>query len=106
MSAWGDAWGLSWGDAWGEVDTSLQNLTATTVVPSSHTICSRSGFKYKVGHLVQEPDGAWVHPKFAEPKHPSELAGHMRPERVKGSPRPEKDSKFLNSDNPVSADDL
>ena len=105
MSSWSDAWAVSWGNAWGRIDTSLQNLTATTAVPSSHVICMRSGFKYKVGTLIHE-DGLWVHPKFAEPRHPSELAGHMKPEKVKGSPRAEKNNEFIDTDNPVSADDL
>ena len=105
MSAWGEAWGQAWGSAFGAVDTSMQNLIASTNVPSSHVICMRSGFKYKIGSLIQEPDGAWVHPKFAEPKHPLELAGHMKPEKVRGSPRPEKNNEFIDTDNPVSADD-
>ena len=82
----------------------IENASAVGA-DSSHVICMRSGFKYKVGTLIHE-DGLWVHPKFAEPRHPSELAGHMRPERVRGSPRPEKDQVFIDTDNPVSADSL
>ena len=73
--------------------------------PSSHVICQRSGFKYKPGVLVQEWNGLWVHPKYAEPKHPSDFGTPNRAERLTGSPRPESKDIFV-SENEVTADDL
>ena len=81
-------------------------ITNTDATPASNSfeICSRSGFKYKRGTLIQEWSGNWVHPKFAEPKHPADLGISITAERLTGSIRPEAPDSFITSD--VLAEDL
>ena len=87
--------------------TTIENTNSTTDAPNSFEICQKSGFKVKRGTLIQEWTGAWVHPDFAEPRHPQELV-RTKAEKQTGSIRPEPigNETFIDSDNPVSASDL
>ena len=89
-----------------ESGTTIENTNATEV-DSSFEICQKSGFKVKRGKLVQDGYGAWVHPDFAEGRHPQELV-RTKAEKQTGSIRPENvnNPTFIDSDNPISADDL
>jgi len=78
--------------------------TDATPASNSFEICMRSGFKYPRGTLVREWNGLWIHPKFAEPKHPADIGISITAERLTGSERPESPDNFLTSD--ISADDL
>ena len=73
--------------------TEITNSTAT-LEDDSYAVCSRSGFLAKRGELIQEWTGAWVLPRFAEPKHMSSLSRAV-PERLEGSVRPEKSDQFI-----------
>ncbi len=84
--------------------TAITNTDATEAA-NSFEICMRSGFKYPRGTLIREWSGMWVHPKFAEPKHPSDLGTPVTAERLTGSPRPERDDSCIGV-NEVTIEDL
>ena len=81
-------------------------ITKSTAAPeaSNHEICMRSGVKFKRGTLIQEWTGVWVHPKYAEPKHPSDYIIPARAERLTGAIRPEADNIFITTE--VLSEDL
>ena len=87
--------------------TLIQNLNATTDSLNRYNICARTGFRQKPGTLVKDGYGEMVRPESAEPRHPQERV-KSQPESQRGALRPEPigDETFIDSDNPVTADDL
>ena len=54
--------------------TAVENANSTTSVPTNNEICARSGFRARVGKLIQEEyTKEWVLPKFSEQIHPQLL---------------------------------
>ena len=81
--------------------TSLVNDTATPYWSNQNTVCQRSGKKVKPGQLVKDAYGLWCHPDYADKRHPLDFV-RSRPEKQRGSPRPEQLDRF----GTYSADDL
>lgn len=82
-----------------------QNANATDDVPSNYEICDRTGFKVPRGTLKREWSGAMVRPESWEPRHPLDFV-RARPERQRGSPRPEQSDVFIQDDEQIEASDL
>lgn len=72
----------------------IENTNATTDVPNNYEICQRSGFKVKRGTLVKDAYGWWVHPKFADSRHPQEFVRSSQDD-IHGSVAPEQDDTFI-----------
>jgi hypothetical protein len=85
-----------------EIDLGPQNPNAVSV-PSNYEICDRTGFRLPRGTLRKQWDGLMVRPQSWESRHPQDFV-RARPERPKGSPRPEQTDQFLTAE--VSAEDL
>jgi hypothetical protein len=82
-----------------------QNANATTDVPTNYEICDRTGFKVLPGTLVKEWNGAMVRPQSWEARHPQDFV-RGRPEKSKGSPRPEPADTFIADDDQVQGSEL
>lgn len=65
-------------------------------------ICDRSGFKYPLKELVRQWDGAMVHPKHLDRRHPQELI-RARTERPLPYSRPEATDDFLDTNEVTAA---
>lgn len=72
---------------------------------SNYLICDRTGFKIPVKTgLRREWNGWMVRPESWEPRHPLDFV-RAKPERSRGSPRPEPEDTFLTT-NEVTREDL
>ncbi len=91
----------------GAGETMILNPNATTDSLNRYNICARTGFRVKPGELVKDGYGEMVRPESAEPRHMQERV-KSQPESQRGALRPEpvNDETFIDSDNPVTADDL
>jgi len=67
-------------------------------------ICDRSGFEFPLRELVRQWDGAWVHPRFLDQRHPQDYV-RAHPERPLPYSRPEAADNFLDT-NEVTASSL
>ena len=86
--------------------TPIVNPHAGPIDPQ-YEICQRSGFKFPRGTLVQEWTGAWIAPKFAEPRNAQDLV-RDKAELLEGSIRPEPNNRCVEDEFPngVKASDL
>lgn len=84
--------------------TDIVNANAISIA-SNDEICDRTGFKVIAGTLKREWTGAMVRPESWESRHPQDFV-RSRPEKPRGSPRPEQDDSFIDDDDQVHRDDL
>lgn len=88
--------------------TMITNLTASTDVPTNYQIDDRTGFKIKVKDpMVKEYTGHYVRPESLDKRSEQEFL-KSKPEHHRGPLRPEPvgDETFIDSDDPVTVDDL
>lgn len=81
-----------------------QNTNTFTDSPN-YEICDRTGFKVPVGELAKEWNGGMVRRESWEPRHPQDFV-RGRPERAKGSPRPEQADTFIADAEQIEASEL
>ena len=67
-------------------------------------ICDASGFEFPLSDLVRQWDGAMVHPRFLDHRHPQDFVRGI-PERPLPYSRPEAADDFLDT-NEVTASSL
>lgn len=65
-------------------------------------ICDRSGFEFPLNELVKQWDGAMVHPRFLDHRHPQEFVRGV-PERPLPYSRPESADVFLDTNEVTAA---
>jgi len=73
---------------------SIDNNEAVEDSQNRFNICHRSGFKALPGELVKDGYGAWVLPKYAEPRHLQDFVKTI-PDRQEGSRKPEHEDLFI-----------
>ena len=91
--------------AWAEsvmIDV-ITNSDAGVDTENRYNVCQRSGFRAKPGELVEDGYGAWVLPKYAEPRHLQDFVRSL-PDQLEGSVRPEPTDTFITT--AVTIDDL
>jgi hypothetical protein len=77
--------------------TSITNDNAITDPPVNYEVCQRTGFRVPKGTLRQEWSGLYVRPESFEHKHDA-LFVKSKPERQRGSPRPEPDTLYITTE--------
>ena len=90
-----------------ESGTTIENTNASTDTDNRYSICDRSGFRAKPGELKETWDGLMVLPQFWEARNEQDFI-RSKAEKQRGALRPEpvNNPTFIDSDNPVTADDL
>lgn len=68
-------------------------------------ICDQSGFEYPLRDLVRQWDGAMVHPRFLDYRHPQDFVRSRPDGRPLPYSRPESEDVFLDT-NEVTAGSL
>ena len=66
-------------------------------------ICDRSGFEFPLCELVKQWDGAMVHPKHLDHRHPQDTPRVPRVERPLPYSRPEATDDFLDTNEVTAA---
>jgi hypothetical protein len=86
--------------------TFIRNLDAT-FDEGKYEVCSRSGFKQKVGRVGPDAYNVEAREDSRDKFHPADIPHKTRRELHRGSPRPDDSGKelFIDPDNPVSPDD-
>ena len=87
--------------------TLILNPDATTDSLNRYNICSRTGYRMRPNTLIKDAYGEFVRPESADTRHPQERV-KSQPESQRGALRPEPigDETFIDSDDPVLAEDL
>jgi hypothetical protein len=67
-------------------------------------ICDASGFKFPLEQLVRQWDGAMVHPRFLDQRHPQDFVRAKPDNQVLRNPRPEATDVFLEAGDVTPAD--
>jgi hypothetical protein len=86
--------------------TLIQNLDATTDVPTNYEACDLTNFRQMPGSLKLTWRKYAVRQKSFDERHPQEFIKYPTNEKRKGSKRPEQDDRFIEDIGEVTPDDL